>query len=160
MLHVRIRSRRLRIRSPSVRTRACRMRIRSSPAHIRPKPQLRSEDFPGDNQVLVFVHSRKDTAKTARAICDMALQNETLGPGGSCPFLFGPFAFFQPSASPAGASLLLLKATLSCHVACGLQALRKGEVNPMLQGACTLPPAPASPQRMALTAPPPAPSVS
>eukprot|EP00298_Acanthocystis_sp_HF-20_P013056 c20188_g1_i1.p1 GENE.c20188_g1_i1~~c20188_g1_i1.p1 ORF type:complete len:1637 (-),score=765.18 c20188_g1_i1:25-4935(-) len=30
-------------------------------------------------QVLVFVHSRKDTAKTARALRDMALQNDTLG---------------------------------------------------------------------------------
>nr|WJH19483.1 U5-200K [Euglena gracilis] len=32
----------------------------------------------GKNQVLVFVHSRKDTAKTAKALCDMALQHETL----------------------------------------------------------------------------------
>ena len=32
----------------------------------------------GKNQVMVFVHSRKDSAKTARALCDMALQNETL----------------------------------------------------------------------------------
>ncbi len=29
-------------------------------------------------EVMVFVHSRKDTAKTARALCDMALQQETL----------------------------------------------------------------------------------
>eukprot|EP00755_Sulcionema_specki_P005501 Sspe_Gene.4861::Locus_1611_Transcript_1_1_Confidence_1.000_Length_6620::g.4861::m.4861/K12854/SNRNP200, BRR2; pre-mRNA-splicing helicase BRR2 len=33
----------------------------------------------GRNQVIVFVHSRKDTAKTARAIRDMALEQDTLG---------------------------------------------------------------------------------
>ena len=33
----------------------------------------------GKNQVLVFVHSRKETGKTARTIRDMALANETLG---------------------------------------------------------------------------------
>ena len=33
----------------------------------------------GKNQVLVFVHSRKECAKTARAIRDMALERETLG---------------------------------------------------------------------------------
>ena len=32
----------------------------------------------GKNQVLVFVHSRKECAKTGRAIRDMALQNDTL----------------------------------------------------------------------------------
>jgi len=32
----------------------------------------------GKNQVLIFVHSRKECAKTARAIRDMALQNDTL----------------------------------------------------------------------------------
>lgn len=33
----------------------------------------------GTGQVLVFVHSRKETVKTARAIRDMALANDTLG---------------------------------------------------------------------------------
>lgn len=33
----------------------------------------------GKHQVLVFVHSRKETAKTARAIRDLALANDTLG---------------------------------------------------------------------------------
>jgi len=36
-------------------------------------------DQAGKNQVLVFVHSRKDTAKTAKALRDMALANDTLG---------------------------------------------------------------------------------
>ncbi|KAK1575466.1 hypothetical protein Q3G72_005725 [Acer saccharum] len=31
------------------------------------------------HQVLIFVHSRKETAKTARAICDTALDKDTLG---------------------------------------------------------------------------------
>jgi pre-mRNA-splicing helicase BRR2 len=33
----------------------------------------------GKNQVLVFVHSRKETAKTAKTLRDMALANNTLG---------------------------------------------------------------------------------
>jgi pre-mRNA-splicing helicase BRR2 len=33
----------------------------------------------GKNQVLVFAHSRKETAKTARAIRDMALEQDTIG---------------------------------------------------------------------------------
>lgn len=33
----------------------------------------------GKNQVLVFVHSRKETGKTARALRDMCLENDTLG---------------------------------------------------------------------------------
>lgn len=33
----------------------------------------------GKNQVLVFVHSRKETGKTAKAIRDMCLEKETLG---------------------------------------------------------------------------------
>jgi pre-mRNA-splicing helicase BRR2 len=33
----------------------------------------------GKNQVLIFVHSRKETGKTARAIRDMALEEDTLG---------------------------------------------------------------------------------
>ncbi|KAJ3182114.1 DEIH-box ATPase [Irineochytrium annulatum] len=33
----------------------------------------------GKNQVLIFCHSRKDTAKTARALRDMCLEKETLG---------------------------------------------------------------------------------
>jgi len=33
----------------------------------------------GQYQVLVFVHSRKETVKTAKAIRDMALENDTLG---------------------------------------------------------------------------------
>lgn len=32
-----------------------------------------------DNQILVFCHSRKDTAKTARAIRDMSVSRETIG---------------------------------------------------------------------------------
>ncbi|CAI4227464.1 unnamed protein product [Auanema sp. JU1783] len=32
----------------------------------------------GKNQVLVFVHSRKETAKTARALIDQCMQNDTL----------------------------------------------------------------------------------
>jgi pre-mRNA-splicing helicase BRR2 len=35
-------------------------------------------DHAGKNQVLVFVHTRKDTGKTARAIRDMALENDEL----------------------------------------------------------------------------------
>ncbi|XP_011044153.1 PREDICTED: U5 small nuclear ribonucleoprotein 200 kDa helicase-like [Populus euphratica] len=35
-------------------------------------------DVAGKHQVLIFVHSRKETAKTARAIRDTALANETL----------------------------------------------------------------------------------
>ena len=33
----------------------------------------------GKNQVLIFTHSRKETAKTAKAIRDMALEKETIG---------------------------------------------------------------------------------
>lgn len=33
----------------------------------------------GKNQILVFVHSRKETGKTARAIRDMCLEKDTLG---------------------------------------------------------------------------------
>ena len=33
----------------------------------------------GRHQILVFVHSRKETAKTAKAIRDMCLENDTLG---------------------------------------------------------------------------------
>ena len=33
----------------------------------------------GKHQVLIFVHSRKETAKTASVICDTALANDTLG---------------------------------------------------------------------------------
>ncbi|XP_071957394.1 U5 small nuclear ribonucleoprotein 200 kDa helicase-like [Antedon mediterranea] len=36
-------------------------------------------DHAGKNQVLVFVHSRKETGKTARAIRDMCLEHDTLG---------------------------------------------------------------------------------
>ncbi|KAI1287391.1 U5 small nuclear ribonucleoprotein helicase [Halotydeus destructor] len=36
-------------------------------------------DYAGKSQVLVFVHSRKETGKTARAIRDMSLENDTLG---------------------------------------------------------------------------------
>lgn len=33
----------------------------------------------GRHQVLVFVHSRKETAKTAKSIRDMCLEKDTLG---------------------------------------------------------------------------------
>lgn len=33
----------------------------------------------GKNQVLIFVHSRKETAKTAKTVRDMALERETIG---------------------------------------------------------------------------------
>lgn len=33
----------------------------------------------GRNQVLIFVHSRKETFKTAKAIRDMCLEKDTLG---------------------------------------------------------------------------------
>jgi len=33
----------------------------------------------GKNQVLVFVHSRKETAKTAKAVRDMCLERDSLG---------------------------------------------------------------------------------
>lgn len=33
----------------------------------------------GKNQVLIFVHSRKETSKTARAIRDLCLERDTLG---------------------------------------------------------------------------------
>ena len=33
----------------------------------------------GRNQVLIFVHSRKETSKTAKAIRDMSLEKDTLG---------------------------------------------------------------------------------
>ena len=33
----------------------------------------------GKNQVLVFVHSRKETGKTARALRDLCLEKDTLG---------------------------------------------------------------------------------
>ena len=36
-------------------------------------------DHAGKNQVLVFVHSRKETGKTARAIRDMSLDRDTIG---------------------------------------------------------------------------------
>jgi pre-mRNA-splicing helicase BRR2 len=36
-------------------------------------------DHAGKNQVLVFVHSRKETAKTARAVRDMCLDRDTIG---------------------------------------------------------------------------------
>lgn len=36
-------------------------------------------DRAGKFQVLVFVHSRKETGKTARALRDMCLERDTLG---------------------------------------------------------------------------------
>ena len=33
----------------------------------------------GKHQVLVFVHSRKETGKTARALRDLCLERDTLG---------------------------------------------------------------------------------
>ena len=36
-------------------------------------------DNAGKNQVLVFVHSRKETGKTARALRDACLERDTLG---------------------------------------------------------------------------------
>ena len=33
----------------------------------------------GRNQVLIFVHSRKETSKTAKSIRDMCLEKDTLG---------------------------------------------------------------------------------
>lgn len=33
----------------------------------------------GKNQVLIFVHTRKETSKTARAIRDLCLERDTLG---------------------------------------------------------------------------------
>ena len=33
----------------------------------------------GKNQVLVFVHSRKETSKTAKTIRDMCLEKDTIG---------------------------------------------------------------------------------
>jgi len=36
-------------------------------------------DYAGQHQVLIFVHSRKETAKTAAAIRDMAMENDMLG---------------------------------------------------------------------------------
>ena len=33
----------------------------------------------GKNQILVFVHSRKETAKTSRSIRDLCLEKDTLG---------------------------------------------------------------------------------
>ena len=33
----------------------------------------------GRNQVLIFVHSRKETSKTAKAIRDVCLEKDTLG---------------------------------------------------------------------------------
>lgn len=33
----------------------------------------------GKNQLLIFVHSRKETSKTAKAIRDMCLEKDTLG---------------------------------------------------------------------------------
>lgn len=33
----------------------------------------------GRNQILIFVHSRKETGKTARALRDMCLDKDTLG---------------------------------------------------------------------------------
>ena len=37
------------------------------------------EDVQDRNQVLIFVHSRKETAKCARAVRDLAIQNGTIG---------------------------------------------------------------------------------
>ena len=36
-------------------------------------------DNAGKQQILVFVHSRKETAKTAKAIRDLCLEKDTLG---------------------------------------------------------------------------------
>ena len=36
-------------------------------------------DHAGKNQVLIFVHSRKETGKSARALRDMCLEKDTLG---------------------------------------------------------------------------------
>ena len=36
-------------------------------------------DQAGKDQVLIFVHSRKETPKTAKTIKDMALEKDTLG---------------------------------------------------------------------------------
>ncbi len=35
--------------------------------------------YAGTNQILVFVHSRKETGKTARSIRDLCLENDSLG---------------------------------------------------------------------------------
>ncbi len=36
-------------------------------------------DNAGKNQVLIFVHSRKETGKTARSLRDVCLERDTLG---------------------------------------------------------------------------------
>ena len=36
-------------------------------------------DHAGRNQVLIFVHSRKETSKTAKTIRDMCLEKDTIG---------------------------------------------------------------------------------
>ncbi|EPS58130.1 hypothetical protein M569_16687 [Genlisea aurea] len=43
------------------------------------RPVPLAQHIAGKHQVLIFVHSRKETAKTARAIRDTALANDTLG---------------------------------------------------------------------------------
>lgn len=35
-------------------------------------------EYAGKEQILVFVHSRKETGKTARAIRDLCLENDTI----------------------------------------------------------------------------------
>ena len=40
---------------------------------------LQVMEHAGKNQVLVFVHSRKETGKTARALRDLCLEKDTLG---------------------------------------------------------------------------------
>lgn len=35
-------------------------------------------EYAGKEQILIFVHSRKETGKTARAIRDMCLENDTI----------------------------------------------------------------------------------
>jgi pre-mRNA-splicing helicase BRR2 len=36
-------------------------------------------DYAGKHQVIVFVHSRKETAKTAKLIRDTAIEKDTIG---------------------------------------------------------------------------------
>ena len=42
-------------------------------------PAFQVLEHAGKNQVLIFVHSRKETGKTARAIRDICLEKDTLG---------------------------------------------------------------------------------
>ena len=55
------------------------IRYSSDPAPLTTRRSDWVSPAPSVGQVLIFVHSRKETGKTARAVRDMCLEKDTLG---------------------------------------------------------------------------------